>query len=345
MPPSLLGRARERAAQRRGRLEVLAAAEGHAIELEPSPIRARRRVTTATDAAKPTSPSGAVLVVGEDGEASALLRAAAEADGLPVLRARTLEEARRLVEQERPGVVFMPRTLGGEDCLGACARLRGAVDGHGRAVPLVIYGRGAEIEPEAGRAAGISAWLECPFSPQYARARMRAWLLRMPLRWDRAEQPRDEPERDRVVRALGLVGTPPEERFDRYTRLARALFRVPMAWVNLVVGDLQFSKSRPPGLAAELPRDASLCAHTILGEGVLEIPDARFDDRAADNPTVVGEPHIRFYAGVPLRHRGHRVGTLCIGDVRPRRLDDALRVHLEELGRLVEEELERSRTT
>ena len=79
------------------------------------------------------------------------------------------------------------------------------------------------------------------------------------------------------------------------------------------------------------------------------VPDTLEDPRFARNPLVQpldpAEPALRFYAGVPLRHRGHRVGTLCIGDVRPRRLDDALRVHLEELGRLVEEELERSRTT
>ena len=85
----------------------------------------------------------------------------------------------------------------------------------------------------------------------------------------------------------------------------------------------------------------ALCAHAILGDDVLQVPDPLEDDRFADNPLVTGEPRVRFYAGVPLKLRdGSRVGTLCVLDYRPRLLDEAKLTELRRLGDLVVDELE-----
>ncbi|MBK1671455.1 hypothetical protein CKO28_25995, partial [Rhodovibrio sodomensis] len=82
-------------------------------------------------------------------------------------------------------------------------------------------------------------------------------------------------------------------------------------------------------------RDAAFCAYTILEDGVLEVPDARADPRFADNPLVVGPPYARFYAGVPLESEdGYRIGTLCLIDAVPRRLDAAQRAQLVDMARM-----------
>lgn len=152
--------------------------------------------------------------------------------------------------------------------------------------------------------------------------------------------PEDEAHRLTTLRALGLLDTPPEERFDRITRLARRLFGVPMALISLVDEDRQWFKSRQGFDVAETPRAFSLCAHAILGEGVMQVPDTEADPRFADNPFVVGDPNIRFYAGCPFTASdGSKLGTLCVIDRTPRELDDEDARFLAELAELVEREI------
>lgn len=155
-----------------------------------------------------------------------------------------------------------------------------------------------------------------------------------------ASIPADEPARLRALRAYRVLDTPPEERFDRYTRIASALFGVPTAVITLVDSDRQWFKSRHGLDADETPRDQAFCAHTILSSEICQVRDALQHPDFADNPLVSGPPHIRFYAGVPLRVRdGCRVGTLCLVDYQPRALDDRELGLLRDLGRLVEGEL------
>ncbi|TMK56887.1 MAG: GAF domain-containing protein, partial [Actinobacteria bacterium] len=138
--------------------------------------------------------------------------------------------------------------------------------------------------------------------------------------------------------------TEPEARFDRYTEVACSTFDVPIALVTFVDASRQWFKSHRGIELTETPRDESMCAHAILGADVFVITDALNDDRFADNPYVARGPRLRFYAGVPIRlSDGHRVGTLCIMDHRPRALDDQQVERLRELGRVVEAELQ-SRT-
>ena len=121
---------------------------------------------------------------------------------------------------------------------------------------------------------------------------------------------------------MNVLDTSPEERFDRLTRVAKRMFDVPIALVSLVDADRQWFKSCVGLSAAETSRDISFCGHAILGEDTFVISDARADERFADNPLVVGEPKIQFYAGCPLRALdGWKLGTLCIIDRTPRSME------------------------
>jgi diguanylate cyclase (GGDEF)-like protein len=153
-------------------------------------------------------------------------------------------------------------------------------------------------------------------------------------------KPDNEKERIETLRSLHILDTPPEERFDRLTRLARRLFGVPMAAVTLIDSDRQWFKSRLGFDAPETPRDVSFCGHAILGDELFLVNDALLDARFADNPLVTGDPNIRFYAGYPLTvDNGNRLGTLCLIDVKPRALDDEERVLLRDLAQMAEQEI------
>ena len=180
-----------------------------------------------------------------------------------------------------------------------------------------------------------------PASQSHLRTKLRAWLLRRACRWQAAALPADESERLAALWNLGILDTEPEARFDRYTEVACSTFDVPIALVSLVDEDRQWFKSHAGLPIDHSPRDESMCAHAILRDDTFVITDALNDDRFADNPHVRTGARLRFYAGVPLTlSDGHRVGTLCIMDHRPRVLDDAQIERLEQLGRMVEADLE-----
>ncbi|GGE02967.1 bifunctional diguanylate cyclase/phosphodiesterase [Aureimonas endophytica] len=129
----------------------------------------------------------------------------------------------------------------------------------------------------------------------------------------------DEAERLAALNSFKIVDTPPEKEFDRIVETAGAIFDVPIALVSLVTSDRQVFKARSGLAAASTGRDASFCAHAILGDDVFVVPDAALDILFRDNPLVTGEPFIRFYAGAPLMApSGHRLGSLCIIDTKPR---------------------------
>lgn len=153
-------------------------------------------------------------------------------------------------------------------------------------------------------------------------------------------KPNNEALRIQTLRELNVLDTSPEERFDRLTRLAKRLFNVPIALVSLVDGDRQWFKSCMGLEASETPRDISFCGHAILGDQILTVCDAEQDERFHDNPLVVGDPKIRFYAGCPLTvANGSKLGTLCLIDLKPRNLDDEERALLRDLARMAEQEL------
>ncbi|GAB3604747.1 hypothetical protein GCM10027413_01560 [Conyzicola nivalis] len=150
-------------------------------------------------------------------------------------------------------------------------------------------------------------------------------------------------EEGRLETLLGLelMHTPPEERFDRITRLAREVFDVPIAEINLIGETIQFTKSpQLPGANPISPRDQSFCDVTIQSPDNLVVRDATLDDRFAERSTVTGERHIRFYAGRPLTAgNGARVGTICLVDTEPRSFDAEQEHLLDEMAIWVEREL------
>lgn len=151
--------------------------------------------------------------------------------------------------------------------------------------------------------------------------------------------PPDEDARLAELRSLNVLDTIAEERFDRLTRMARRLFGVDVALVSLVDENRQWFKSCAGMELSETPRDISFCGHAILGDGAFVIPDALQDERFADNPLVAGPPHVRFYAGCPLRGPGGRkLGTLCIIDSKPRAFSDEDVEMLVDLALMVERE-------
>ncbi|VVD91908.1 putative GAF sensor diguanylate cyclase [Pandoraea communis] len=151
----------------------------------------------------------------------------------------------------------------------------------------------------------------------------------------------DEAERLAALRRYEILDTPPEPAFDRIVRLASHLLGTPIALISLIDETRQWFKARQGIDAAQTPRSMAFSAHAILDDDVLVVPDARADRRFADHPLVTGEPNIRFYAGAPLRTpEGHRLGTLCVIDRRPRTLDDEKRALLADLSALVVDELE-----
>ncbi len=155
-----------------------------------------------------------------------------------------------------------------------------------------------------------------------------------------APLPPDESSRLAALRELQVLDTLHEERFDRITRTAARLFDVPTALVTLVDVHRQWFKSSIGLSVPETPRSMSFCAHAILQDAPLVIPDAQLDPRFVANPLVTGDPHIRFYAGQPLRGPGgYKVGTLCLIDSHAREFSEGDLQALRDLAIWAETEL------
>ena len=338
----LVAHARARAAACGYSGEIFAAEEGMVIELASDVVRRgpdhRAGQRVATSALVPRSTS--VLVFARSPEIAEALGESARAEGLDVTVVDDLREAYEAARTGQPGIVLAEAVEddGGFDLVAA---IRGLDATYGNDVPLIMVGRtSARWRPDSEET-NITEWLVWPASEFYLRTKLRSWLLRRAIRWENAPLPTDETKRLASLRALGILDTEPEERFDRYTEAISAELDVPVALVTLVDADRQWFKSRHGLDVAETPRDMSLCAHAILGPDVLEVPDTLADPRFAQNPMVVGEPRVRFYAGVPLTLAdGSRVGTLCVGDYRPRTLDDDQLDTLRRVAALVVHELE-----
>ena len=160
----------------------------------------------------------------------------------------------------------------------------------------------------------------------------------------KASLPPDEAQRLAVLRQCRVLDSPPEEQYDDIARLAAHICGVPIAAVSLIDTDRQYFKSIVGLDVRETPREAAFCAHTVLQSDVLVIPDAFADPRFADNPLVVGDPDIRFYAGAPLvTSDGYALGSLCVIDRVPRTLTADQEAALRVLARQVTGQLESAR--
>ncbi|MET0674400.1 MAG: sensor domain-containing diguanylate cyclase [Bradyrhizobium sp.] len=138
---------------------------------------------------------------------------------------------------------------------------------------------------------------------------------------------------------LDILDTPHELAFDRLTLLSRKIFRVPMATLTFVDGHRQWFKASEGMDSRETSRQPALCYHAIRQKTPLVVPDTLLDPRFADNPFVVGKPHIRAYAGAQLQVSGENVGTLCVIDTVPRQFDDEAISVLMDLAAIAVDEL------
>lgn len=156
------------------------------------------------------------------------------------------------------------------------------------------------------------------------------------------EIPKDEQKRIKKLYALNILDTAAEERFDRLSRLAKRIFNADIAIISFVDSDRQWFKStsQPHALPPETSRDTSFCAHAILGSEAMVVEDASLDERFKDNPFVINDPKIRFYAGYPLHMSdGSALGTLCILASEPRKFSaDDVQI-LNDLGAMAEQEI------
>nr|WP_162255169.1 ATP-binding protein [Rhizobacter sp. Root1221] len=144
--------------------------------------------------------------------------------------------------------------------------------------------------------------------------------------------PVDEPRRLASLQALGILDTAPAASFDALVESAAHLTNCPSAAICLIDERRQWLKAAFGMPRIEMPRERSFCAHTILQDDMMEVPDARLDPRFAQHPCVVAAPHLRLYAGVPLTVDGMRVGSLFVADTRPRTLEPAERDALRRLA-------------
>ncbi|HAG93308.1 MAG: GGDEF domain-containing protein [Pseudomonadales bacterium] len=149
--------------------------------------------------------------------------------------------------------------------------------------------------------------------------------------------PVDEAQRIRSVRAYEILDTPPEPEFDALARLASHTFAAPIAVVAMMDSERLWFKSRLGLDIPELDRKVAFCAHAIMRpEQPLVVPDLSQDNRFAHNPLVAQPPHVRFYAGAPIRDSdGRALGTIAVIDAQPRQFSAEQRLALSDLSFLV----------
>ena len=321
---------------------IVAAAEGHEVELSRRPFVAVAKSWLSAEAPPGTALAGrsAVLAMttpSRIAELSDLLR-----DDEVHAHVCAVEDAPALAEREKPMLVLLKDT--GDDRAAQASRAIRRLRDIGDGLPIVVVMSSEHHARADGVDDGFTDVLVEPYSPNYARTRIRAWLMRAACRWVRPPEPNDEDRRLAATRSLGLWKTPPEERFDRIVRLAAAAFDVPIALIALMERDREWFKSCYGLEIREVLRDDSFCGHAIFERQPLVVSDALLDERFADNPYVTGFPGVRFYAGHPLILRnGCCVGTLCILDVRPRHFDNVGISLLRDLSQFAIAELERSK--
>ena len=157
----------------------------------------------------------------------------------------------------------------------------------------------------------------------------------------KAPLPWDEEARLQTLHQYEVLDTAPEKDFDDLTRLASHICGTPIALISLIDRERQWFKSKVGLTVKETSRDIAFCAHAILQPDLLVVRDASADERFVTNPLVTEDPHIRFYAGMPLvTPEGLALGTLCVMDHVPRELNLEQKAALQTLSLQVVKQLE-----
>ena len=275
------------------------------------------------------------IIVVEDSELirSHLLEIIATQPRIRVIGVATEEEAAiSLIMATAPDAVLLDLSLAPGSGIRVLQRIRAA----GCAARVLVLTN--NIEPalrNACVALGVSGFFDKSFEAEQCMQQLFDWLPPLPA---------DEPARLGAIAALTslqLLDTAEQEIFDNIARLACEITAAPMAAVSLVGQDRQWFLAHRGIEARETSRSVAFCAHAILTSELMEVPDALADPRFRDNPLVLGAPHIRAYAGVPLvLPSGESLGTLCVLDTVPRQLSPAQKQALKTLAHSVVGEIE-----
>jgi GAF domain-containing protein len=147
---------------------------------------------------------------------------------------------------------------------------------------------------------------------------------------------KNEAARVEALHKYAILDTEPEQAFDDFVQLASFICKTPIAAISLVDDDRQWFKAKVGLSVSETPREIAFCATAMQQPDVFVVRDALEDERFRNNPLVVSEPNVRFYAGAPLiDDDGHALGTLCVIDRVPRELAPDQQAALQALSRLV----------
>jgi diguanylate cyclase len=278
------------------------------------------------------------IVIVEDSELirSHLLDIIAAQPRIQVVGIATEEEAAvTLILTTAPDAVLLDLSLSPGSGIGVLKRIRAA----GCAARVLVLTN--IIEPALRKAClglGVVGFFDKSFEAEQCIQQLFDWLV---------PQPENEEARIKAVNSLsalspaGGLDIAEQEVFDSIARLAREITNTPMAAVSLVEKDRQRFLAHPGLLVQETSRTVAFCAHAILTGELMEVPDALADARFRDNPLVLGAPHIRAYAGVPLvLPSGESLGSLCVLDTVPRQLTDAQKQALKTLAHSVVGEIE-----
>jgi phosphoribosyl 1,2-cyclic phosphodiesterase/DNA-binding response OmpR family regulator len=319
-----------------GDMEIFAAAEGMTIDLngeaERPPIH--QHVSAHTNVSSSLAQGKVLMAMADPGRIEKMRKIVAGDQ----LRETVVDpkEAAAAVAREAPSLLVLEHDGDHEKAAAVAKEIRAEMPD----LPIMLVTDHGEEGP--GHGGLFTDRLAEPFSPQYARARMRAALMRRASRWVRALRPPDEEKRLATLHKLGILDTEKEERFDRITRLAAAMFNVPVALITLIDRERQWIKSSAGVDVTETSRDEAFCSHVVADRKPLLIQDARNDPRFAENPLVTDGPKIRFYAGYPLfMDDGSCVGTLCLVDNKPRDFGGRGLALLSDMAQLAKKELEK----
>jgi K+-sensing histidine kinase KdpD len=156
-----------------------------------------------------------------------------------------------------------------------------------------------------------------------------------------AELHPQETQRIEELLRFEVLDTEDERALDELTQLASVICGTSISLISLLDKDRQWFKSRVGIEVSETPRDIAFCSHAILQDQIFEVPDALEDERFFDNPLVTGSTDVRFYAGAPLVSKsGMPIGTLCVIDTEPKKLDSSQQLALNTLAKQVVSQLE-----